>query len=273
MALTNEEIEKIEQYLKSDSGPRWISAKGIGKYLGKDNVEYTSIDASLSDYINNTENCKIRNSTLPSRNDGLQVLWGHLSKVDKREVGSIYRQDDPSFANYVAHLDRVGRKPSIFISHSFKDTDPVIELVVKLEEQSIYSWIAELDIEHKAHINSSVLEAIDSCKYFGVYLSGHAIKSTWTDKEIKYALNNEKIIICFLDTSDDTLIDEINNALLDPQSQVRNEAFDRFFSPCSNVCFFNVHGEESTLVEFNSNEIIVKNLNSLQDLIKPTKNE
>ncbi len=270
MALTEEEIYNIETYLKSESGPKWMTA--IKMVRLKDSLhitetDYDEIDDSLNEYVVNTNAQFIRKSRLPSRYGNLRALWGHTDKVKKGEISSIFRQDNPIVDYKQERFTNSDQNPNLFISHSFKDTDAVIQLAMELDTHTIYPWLAEMDIPQGGRINGIVTNAIYTCDFFGVYLSPHSIASTWTAKEIEFAMSSGQKIIGFIDTSEQA-INELKIALNQHKPEVREQVFQEFFDPNTGVIFLGTKPRESTEVIINSLKIVVNNWNTLEELIK-----
>lgn len=270
MALTQEEINNIETYLKSESGPKWITAIKIVRLkdsLHITETDYDKIDDSLNEYVDNTNARFLRKSRLPSRYGNLRALWGHTNKVKKGEVSSIFRRDNPIDVFKRDRLTNSDQNPNLFISHSFKDTDAVIQLAIELDTHTIYPWLAEMDIPQGERINGMVTNAIYTCDFFGVYLSPHSIASTWTAKEIEFAMSSGQKIMGFIDTSDQA-INELKIALDQHKPEVREQVFQKFFDPNTGVIFLGTKPKESTEVTINSLKIVVNNWDILQELIK-----
>lgn len=199
-------ISNIVNLLKSDEEPKWQTAKTIALKLNS-NLDSVSIEQILIDYYKGGANFKIRYSTLPSQNS-LQVLWGHIDKVGNRKVFDIFREDEQVSANY---LDNINDERNIFLSHSFKDSDRVFGLASELVKYGFNPWMAEADINQGHHINNEVINAINELPFFGIYLSKNVLQSTWSAKELEFAVRNKRKLFAFIGEGESEIIDLIEN--------------------------------------------------------------
>lgn len=224
----SELLIKIEKYLDETASSKWSSANTLIQKLNLQGMNAAQLDSILVEHYQGISDSKIRFSTLPAKNS-LDVLWGHINRVKKREVSDIYKQNT---AILVDELDRVKDK-NMFISHSFKDSAIVIDLAKKLARIGIHAWLAETDILQYDHINQKVREAIEALPYFGVFLSENLLKSVWSAKEIGFALNRNKVILGFVDTRSPLEFEDIHVG-----TRVSQEIYRRFFDNQTDVRFF-----------------------------------
>ncbi|WP_296698824.1 toll/interleukin-1 receptor domain-containing protein [Algoriphagus sp.] len=226
--MVKELREKIEQFLL-DSNYKWNTSSAMIHKLNLTQYSPTELDELLIREFKDSENQKFRFSTLPSKKS-LDVLWGHIDRVKKRDVLDIYKQDEQIL---IDELDRIDSK-NLFLSHSFKDSEQVINLAKDLSNLELHAWIAETEILKYQHINQKVKEAIESLPYFGVFISKNLISSIWSAKEIEFALNNKKLIFGFLDNKLELNLEEIIEG-----NKISQEIFRRFFDNHRQVFFLN----------------------------------
>lgn len=238
MAITQEQETAILNYLLRAETPKWSTSADIVDRLNISGLEAVEIDRALTKYYNETRGQFIRFSMLPSKRD-LNVLWGNVNKVGKKDVFSIFREDP--ITNYLKSeiKDSELENKNLFLSHSFKDTELVVELAKKLKEFDLFSWLAEMDILYRAHINESVIEAIEEAPYFGVFISSNSLKSTWTAKEISFAFEHKKKMVGFVDSSDANWKDIFSNHEnhINSRSRVLQDIFRKFFDNGNDVTF------------------------------------
>ncbi|MEM8509457.1 MAG: toll/interleukin-1 receptor domain-containing protein [Bacteroidota bacterium] len=269
MTLNSEEVNRIIAFLGSSNGPRWITATRLSRLKQELNLrEITgdAIDASLDQFALETNGQILRKSRLPSNDGSLEILWGHTNKVNRREVASIFREDNPLPYHFENRLSRNEARSNLFFSHNFKDTDAVVHLAKELENHSIFSWLAEMDIQHGSNINQAVYQAIESCDVFGVYITKNLISSTWAAKEIDMGLNSNKIIVGFLDVSGQEDLNALEITLNRSTHELRNRIFNTFFSANSDVQFFSKNLDCSQTMTINTLEINVSDWSVLSQL-------
>ncbi len=219
---------KIEQFLL-DSNYKWNTSSAMISKMNLTQYSEIDLDELLIHDFKNSEIPKFRFSTLPSKKS-LAVLWGHVDRVKQRNVIDIHKQDEQIL---IDELDRIADK-NLFLSHSFKDADHVIDLAKDLSQFDLNAWIAETEILKHQHINQRVKQAIESLPYFGVYISENLISSIWSAKEIEFALNNKKLIFGFLDSKLNFNFDKIIS-----DHTISQEIFHRFFDNHQQVFFLN----------------------------------
>lgn len=249
-------IDQVEQCLLH-SESKWNTSQGILSKMGNHSISPIQLDELLLNHYKNSKDQKFRFSTLPSRKS-LDVLWGHLDRVNKKEVIDIYKQNEELL---IDELDRTKEK-SIFLSHSFKDSDQVVKLAKDLAQEDLHIWLAETDLLYRQHINFEVQNAIWELPYFGVYLSENIFNSLWTAKEIDFAITHKKKIIGFLD-------EEFSNYLkgITIESHVAKDIYRRFFDNHHQVIFVNLSNQLlRSSEEFPLGEII--NLEELNEILK-----
>ncbi len=230
--MTKELLSKIIDYLNDDENLKWSTARTMIKKLDIQGFQPLELDAFLIQYFQESENCEIRFSTLPSKNN-LDVLWGSTNRIKQRNVIDIYKQDQQIL---IDELDRIDSK-NLFLSHSFKDLAPVIELSKKLMQENIFTWLAETEILKYDHINQSVKDAIESLPYFGVFITENLLNSIWSAKEFEFALRNKKEVIGFLHTENPEVFDKIKDSRFEHGNSISREIYGQFFDNHSNVKF------------------------------------
>ena len=226
MFIEKEDMIDVIKYLLHPDSPRWSTATDIIAKLNLKDINAARLDSALACHYDETGGQSIRFSVLPSKKN-LEVLWGHVDKVGRKAVFSIFREDPQTHFLESEIGDRKLNIKNLFLSHSFMDTSLVIELAKSLKEYGIYSWLAEIDILYRAHIHQSVIEAIESTPYFGVFISANSSKSTWTAKEIGFAIRNEKKIIGFINTEDPNWKDifSYHQNHIRPKSKISQDIF------------------------------------------------
>ncbi|MEN2283135.1 toll/interleukin-1 receptor domain-containing protein [Algoriphagus sp. SE2] len=224
---------KIEQFLMK-SEHKWNTSSAMIKKMNLTQFSPIELDELLVGEYKSSEKSKFRFSTLPSKKS-LDVLWGHTDRVKQRDVLDIYKRNEQIL---IDELDRLAQK-NLFLSHSFKDADHVINLAKKLSKFNLNAWIAETEILKYQHINQKVKQAIEKLPFFGVYISENLISSIWSAKEIEFALNNKKLIFGFLDSKLDLNLDKITSG-----NKVSQEIFHRFFDNHHQVFFLNYPDSE-----------------------------
>lgn len=230
--MKKELLTKIIRYLDDDKNLKWSTSATVLSKLGISYLQPLELDEILIQYVQENKNCEIRCSTLPSKLN-LNVLWGSLRRIKKRDVPGIYKQDQEIL---IDDLDRVNSK-NLFLSHSFKDLKLVIELSKKLIDYNIYTWLAETEILKHDHINHTVQDAIENLPFFGVLITHNVLASIWSAKEIGFALNNKKQIFGFLHTESEELYSSINDSSFTRESSIGKEIYRKFFDNKSNVKF------------------------------------
>jgi len=220
--------DKIEQFLLG-SPYKWNTSSAMISQLNLIHFSPIELDGLLISEFKNSEIQKFRFSSLPSKKS-LDVLWGHIDRVKQRDVLDIHKQDEQIL---IDELDRLTSK-NLFLSHSFKDADQVINLAKELNSLDLNAWIAETEILKYQHINQKVKEAIEGLPYFGVYISENLISSIWSAKEIEFALNNKKLIFGFFDRKLQLDLDQIISG-----NKISQEIFRRFFDNHHQVFFLN----------------------------------
>lgn len=218
-------LKRIINYLSNVSGHKWSTSKRLIDELRiASRYAPSELDEALILYYEESPDPEIRFSTLPSKVD-LNVLWGSIHRVGLRDLTSIYKKDTPiKIKDFNNSNDK-----NMFISYSFKDSELVLELSKKLMEYGINPWIAEIEILEHAHINQSVIEAIQNLPYFGVFISDHILQSTWSAKEIEFALHNKKDVFGFICSDDEGLVNSINELQTESKLGIRDGIFRRLF--------------------------------------------
>ncbi|MBN3519932.1 toll/interleukin-1 receptor domain-containing protein [Algoriphagus lutimaris] len=229
-------IHQVEQFLLT-SNSKWNTSQGILQSLQIASISPLELDEMLLKAYQKSRDHQFRYSTLPSKKS-LDVLWGHIDKVKKREGMDFLKQDQELLLD---ELNRSAEK-SMFLSHSFKDSDKVVDLAKALAKQDLHLWLAETDLLYHQHINSEVKTAIEKLPFFAVFLSENIFHSIWSAKEIEFALNNKKQIIGFFHAETLEKLLQINS-----KSSIAQELFSRFFDNHQEVIFVNYPSEEHSI--------------------------
>ncbi len=96
-------------------------------------------------------------------------------------------------------IQRVIRKEvSIFISYSTKDRNFVKLFVEKLKAKGITFWIDENEILPGNDLYKTIAGGIAKSSHYLIVLSANSIESDWVEKEIRYALEEKKVVIPIL---------------------------------------------------------------------------
>lgn len=127
------------------------------------------------------------------------ILWNHdsheLKEHEKLRFDYII-MGDKNFESAVNELDFiyrkfVRRKPSIFVSHTWRDKPFVRKLAADLRRVGVYVWIDEAEMKVGDSLIAKISEGIENVDYVGVILSPQSVKSGWVRKELKIAMNQE----------------------------------------------------------------------------------
>jgi len=78
-------------------------------------------------------------------------------------------------------------KNSIFISHSSRDTDFVIELRRAMEAKGLYNFIDSRELRGSNELAQKIHTAIEDARAFIVIISADAFNSAWVAEETRYA--------------------------------------------------------------------------------------
>ncbi len=224
--ISNQILDKIINYLNTAANYKWATANTLVKRLNiEDKFSALALDDALMRYYQNSNDPKIRFSTLPSATN-LNVLWGAVSRVGRRNVTDIRRTDTPlRIKEFNSSTDK-----NMFLSYSFKDSDLVLDLARKLLKHGFNPWIAEIDILERAHINESVIGAISALPYFGTLVTENILNSTWSAKEIDFAFHNKKDIHGFLHSDTlELLVENINDIQAGMNTGRRIEIYKKLF--------------------------------------------
>ena len=87
-------------------------------------------------------------------------------------------------------MDGYGDRADVFLSHSHRDYQAVMNLAVSLLDSDIVPWLAETHIQQGDHIHDRIIDALDSIDVFLLFLTPNALDSRWTGKEYGAALRN-----------------------------------------------------------------------------------
>lgn len=185
-----------------DANKPWMTARRLVRRLGLNESFKDSVEEALVAYCKtcgeSSRKPLVRYSSLPSKSS-LEVLWGHIDFVGDRNLCDIRKTDvaDDSLGDFEEFED-----PDVFISHSFKDYEDVIEIARLLQKKKVRPWLAETHIQQHEHINTEVISALENTQYFAVFLSKNAFASKWTGKEYHIAKSKNANIIIIADCRD-----------------------------------------------------------------------
>jgi len=82
-------------------------------------------------------------------------------------------------------------KPRIFLSHNSADKSFVRKLAFDLENQGIGCWLDEAEIKIGESLIEKIREGLDNVDYVAVVLSPDSISSSWVQREVDVAMNQE----------------------------------------------------------------------------------
>jgi hypothetical protein len=243
--MDNQILSRIIDYLNNVSKYKWSTSKKLIDELNiGSRYAPSELDEALLSYYEESADPEIRFSTLPSLVN-LNVLWGSIHRVGIRNVTSIYKKDTPlEIKDFNNSADK-----NMFISYSFKDSELVLELSKKLVEYGINPWIAEIEILEHGHINQSVIEAIKNLPYFGTFISNNILQSTWSAKEIGFALHQKKDIFGFIHTNDQGVVESLNELQTESKPGIRDEIFRRLFDNKQDIKFL-LYPHEGKVMNF-----------------------
>ena len=187
---------------QADTTKPWMTARSIAKRLGLDTSFCGEIESTLLAYFRacseNNKKSQVRYSTLPSIKT-LEVLWGHTKAVGFRNVCDIHKTDVAD--DSLGIVDEI-EAADVFISHSFKDYDSVMDIASHLQAKDIRPWLAETHIAKDEHINEQVIWGIRRTSCFALFLSQSALQSKWTGKEFQQAKVKKIRIIIIVNCAD-----------------------------------------------------------------------
>jgi hypothetical protein len=81
--------------------------------------------------------------------------------------------------------------PGIFLSHSHADKEFVRKLASDLRAAGARVWIDEAELKLGDSLIQKIREGIDSMDYLAVILSPNSVNSSWVQKEVDIAMNQE----------------------------------------------------------------------------------
>ncbi len=225
-----EHLNKIIDHLTNEQYYKWATSEKLIEAAGLAGISPAELDRALAEHYKQAPQPVIRFSTLPDRYT-LDVLWGHVDRVGERPVVDIYRADAP----LPEEGDKGALEANMFISYSFEDSEVALGLSRKLVQHQMRAWLAEVEILSRAHINETVRNAITELPAFGVLITDNTLQSTWSAKEIDFALQQGKEILGFLHLERLEHVRSMVESGMAGQSAVRQEIFNRFFDNHPNV--------------------------------------
>ena len=92
MFIEKEHMIDVIKYLLHPNSPRWSTATDIIAKVNLMDIDAAGLDSALASHYDETGGQSIRFSVLPSKRN-LEVLWGHVDKVGRKAVFSIFRED------------------------------------------------------------------------------------------------------------------------------------------------------------------------------------
>jgi hypothetical protein len=106
----------------------WMTARLLARKVGLAESSAHEVEESLLNYykkiLGTSQVPEIRYSSLPAKGT-LEVLWGHTKFVGNRQV---YELKKTNVADDSLDVDQDITTADIFISHSFKDYNDVIQI-------------------------------------------------------------------------------------------------------------------------------------------------
>lgn len=232
MTIVSNELIEILSRPENQNSP-WMTARMIARKMALSESRASDIETCLHDYFKHFKKNgqpQIRYSNLPSKNT-LELLWAHTKFVGMRELNSIYRTD---FADRALQLEIDNYLPSVadvFISHSFKDYDHVIQIAKSLQKKAVSPWLAETHIGYGDNINYQVISALNNSKSFVFFLSENSLLSKWSSKELSYAHHRQIKVLIVADCTSDiirTLIDKFINQKAEIQNSLPKHTAELF---------------------------------------------
>jgi hypothetical protein len=93
----------------------------------------------------------------------------------------------------------MARRPSalpseLFLSHATPDRTFVDRLVSTLRGHGIPVWYSVTNIVGAQQWHDEIGRALDRCDWFALILSPSALKSKWVDRELSFALNDDRYV-------------------------------------------------------------------------------
>ncbi|MFN7043372.1 MAG: toll/interleukin-1 receptor domain-containing protein [Acidovorax temperans] len=80
---------------------------------------------------------------------------------------------------------------SVFLSHNSQDKPFVRRLASDLDAHGVKCWIDEAEIKVGDSLIEKIRQGLDSMSYVAVILSPNSVKSTWVQREVDVAMNQE----------------------------------------------------------------------------------
>ena len=165
---------------------KYLSAqlRGQGYAIGKKQLEELLIAHSR------LKNRVVRYSSFPAKKS-LDLLWGHVSLVD--ELGALPNITLDTEHELYDPCDVTESAPWCFLSHSYLDLNPVLDIRDKLLSRGYGVWIFEAEISEQARITQEVQQGLDRSQIFIAYVSRRSLCSRWVLKEMLVAFNRENL--------------------------------------------------------------------------------
>lgn len=104
------------------------------------------------------------------------------------------------------------RKPTVFLSHSFKDEGIVKRVAKEIRELDLDPWLYQQDIVPGDRIPGKLSTGLANASYFLLFWSRHSVQSRWVQSEVDVALfrwADEKSVLIVPMRLDDTELPEL----------------------------------------------------------------
>ena len=80
----------------------------------------------------------------------------------------------------------------VFLSHSHEDREMATRVAEVLRAHGVPVWYSETDIIGARQWHNEIGAALDRCDWFIVILSPDAVSSKWVQRELVFALDNDR---------------------------------------------------------------------------------
>ncbi|HEY2158215.1 MAG TPA: toll/interleukin-1 receptor domain-containing protein, partial [Isosphaeraceae bacterium] len=82
----------------------------------------------------------------------------------------------------------------LFLSHATPDRAFADRLVAVLRGHGVPVWYSQTNLLGAQQWHDEIGRALDRCDWFAVVMSPAALKSKWVERELHYALNEDRYI-------------------------------------------------------------------------------
>lgn len=98
-------------------------------------------------------------------------------------------------------------QPTIFLSHSKKDSDFIHKIARLLQSSGIKVWLDDIELLPGQSLSKKIFEAIPTNEVFFLYLTKHSLGSAWVEEELESALTlvregREDFVALFVDSEE-----------------------------------------------------------------------